>query len=238
MKSIPALCLALIGLLAASLTVPAQTAKPVPPVTPAPQVASAAPALALVVVYDGSGSMADPVRDTNNNSSPKYIVANRAVAAISAKLQEFCDAKHTNIDAGLVVFKNDKINEAIPLGNFKNATFTNWAKSFTAPAGNTPLGKAIEKANAMLTDSLAPYRHILVVTDGENNGSLTPQAVLRRMKTNDHPVSVYFVAFDVDAKVFAPVKKEGAVVASAKDEASLRVQLDSIVGKKILLEAE
>jgi len=50
--------------------------------------------------------------------------------------------------------------------------------------------------------------------------------------------SVHFVAFDVDAKVFDPVKKLGATVVGAADEKQLNTQLEFILQRKILLEEE
>ena len=35
--------------------------------------------VALAIVYDTSGSMKDPVRDAAGKSSPKYVIANRAL---------------------------------------------------------------------------------------------------------------------------------------------------------------
>jgi hypothetical protein len=46
------------------------------------------------------------------------------------------------------------------------------------------------------------------------------------------------VAFDVDAKVFAGVKKLGATVVSAANESQLNTQLEFVLEKKILLEDE
>jgi hypothetical protein len=51
-------------------------------------------------------------------------------------------------------------------------------------------------------------------------------------------VSVHFVAFDVDAKVFDGVKKLGATVVGASDEKQLDTRLDDILQRKILLEEE
>jgi hypothetical protein len=51
-------------------------------------------------------------------------------------------------------------------------------------------------------------------------------------------LSVHFIAFDVDAKVFAGVKKLGATVVGAANEAQLNTQLEFILEKKILLEEE
>jgi hypothetical protein len=58
------------------------------------------------------------------------------------------------------------------------------------------------------------------------------------MKSRQNLTSVYFVAFDVSAQVFNPVKKFGATVVSAADELGLKTQIDALLGKKILLEAE
>ena len=51
-------------------------------------------------------------------------------------------------------------------------------------------------------------------------------------------MSVHFVAFDTNAKVFDPVKKLGATVVSASDEKQLNTQLEFILQRKILLEEE
>jgi hypothetical protein len=51
-------------------------------------------------------------------------------------------------------------------------------------------------------------------------------------------ISTHFVAFDVDAKVFAPVKKLDATVVAAADEKQLDTQLQFILQQKILLEEE
>lgn len=196
------------------------------------------PALALVIVYDGSGSMKDKVPAENGKQAPKYVIANNAMVAIADKLQEYCDSHKTNIDAGLVMFKDSQVRTAIPMETFKADRFKAWARDFKGPNGGTPLGNGIQMANSLLSKSHAAKKHILVVTDGESNVGPSPESILSQMKASNAGVSVYFVAFDVEARVFEPVKTQGATVVSASDEARLRVQLDTIVGKKILLEAE
>ena len=47
-----------------------------------------------------------------------------------------------------------------------------------------------------------------------------------------------FVAFDVNANVFAPLKKLGVTVVGAADEKQLKSQLEFILEEKILLEKE
>jgi hypothetical protein len=51
-------------------------------------------------------------------------------------------------------------------------------------------------------------------------------------------LSVHFVAFDVDARQFAPLKRLGANVVGASDEKQLNSQLQFILQQKILLEEE
>jgi hypothetical protein len=61
-------------------------------------------------------------------------------------------------------------------------------------------------------------------------------AINRAAEKKQNPVFVHFIAFDVDAKVFNGVKKQGASVASAADESQLNSQLDFILQNQILLE--
>jgi Mg-chelatase subunit ChlD len=204
----------------------------------APKMGGDSPALALVILYDGSGSMRDKVPNVRGEPTPKYQLANNAVMTIAQKAQDYCTNKHVTIDAGLVYFTNAKVKVGIPLQSFDLNAFQNWAKSFNSPDGGTPLGEGIKAANRMLAKSRAVKKHILIVTDGESNQGQSPQNVLKQMKSRQDLTSVYFVAFDVSAQVFNPVKNLGATVVSAADELQLKTQIDALLGKKILLEAE
>jgi hypothetical protein len=85
-------------------------------------------------------------------------------------------------------------------------------------------------------------KHVLVITDGMNTAGPTPAVVLPRLKQLAEQagtsLSVHFVAFDVDAKVFDSLKKQGATVVGAVDEKQLNSQLEFILQRKILLEEE
>lgn len=197
-----------------------------------------APALALVILYDGSGSMLDNVPDVHGVPTPKFKLANNALITIAQKVEEYCTNKHVSIDAGLVYFTDGKVKVGIPFQSFKVKAYQDWAQKFHTPAGGTPLGEGIKEANRLLAGSKALKKHILIVTDGESNSGETPQAVLRRMQGQQNMTSVYFVAFDVAARVFNPVKQLGATVVSAANELQLKTQLDALLEKKILLEAE
>src|SRR3974390_3046129 len=45
--------------------------------------------VALAIIYDTSGSMRDPVPDQNGGSSPKYVIANRALKAVADQIEAF-----------------------------------------------------------------------------------------------------------------------------------------------------
>jgi len=66
----------------------------------------------------------------------------------------------------------------------------------------------------------------------------TLPALQKQAAQQQTTLSVHFVAFDVDAKVFDPLKKLGATVVGAADEKQLNSQLQFILERKILLEEE
>jgi hypothetical protein len=202
--------------------------------------------VALAIVYDTSGSMKEPVKDGSGKFSPKYLIANRALIAIANRVQTFATnapaGGSRKINAGLFVFRQDGPHAAIPLGPFNAAWLTAWAEGFSAPNGGTPLGNTLGAAgNAVLKSGLT-RKHVLVITDGMNTVGPAPAATLAKLQQAagqaQTGLAVHFVAFDVDAKVFAGVKKLGATVVSAANESQLNTQLEFILEKKILLEDE
>lgn len=202
--------------------------------------------VAVAIVYDTSGSMKDPVKDENGKASPKFQIANRALIAIANRIQSFATIETAGgprkIQAGLFVFQNDGPHAALPLGPFNAGALTNWAHGFSAPGGGTPLGKTLNAAGEAVLNSGLTRKHVLVITDGMNTAGPDPASILARLQQQagqkQTSVSVHFVAFDVDAKVFDGVKKLGATVAGASNEQQLNTQLEFILEKKILLEDE
>jgi hypothetical protein len=185
--------------------------------------------------------MADKVPGADHKPAAKYLIANKAVTSIIRQLVAFSQDKHVKVQAGLVYFVGGKIHQGIPLLDLtpaSGASFTDWARDFKTPAGGTPLGLAIEEARRQLASSHSLHQHILVITDGASNAGTPPETVVHDLRTGAHPIPVYFVAFDVTTRVFDKVKAEGATVVSASDEAQLNVEINHILGQKILLEAE
>jgi hypothetical protein len=81
-------------------------------------------------------------------------------------------------------------------------------------------------------------KHLLVVTDGENNEGRPPERVAREIRARSQgAVQMYFVAFDIDPEKFGFVTQQGATLASAGDGAQLRSTLEGIYAGKILAEA-
>jgi uncharacterized protein YegL len=202
--------------------------------------------VALAIIYDTSGSMHDAVRDSSGHSSPKYIIANRALEAVAKQIQAFASSTvgpaPRKVEAGLFVFSGDTAREAVKFGPFDAAVLEQFARNFSTPSGNTPLGNALSVATRKVMSSPLSRKHVLIITDGMNTAGPTPVAVMPKLKQQAEEkqmsVSVHFVAFDVDAKVFDSVKKLGATVVGASDEKQLNTQLEYILQRKILLEEE
>ncbi|MEO7678526.1 MAG: vWA domain-containing protein [Verrucomicrobiota bacterium] len=200
--------------------------------------------IAVAIVYDTSGSMGELVPDSSGKKSPKYVIANRALLSVVNRLQEVVSSKTApcKVWCNLVVFEGSGGREAVKFGEFNHDVLKSWITNFSTPSGATPLGEAIRVAAKPLLSAKSKARHILVLTDGVNTAGAAPSAVISELQTaarrGGGDVSLYFIAFDVAAKVFDPVKKLNAMVVGAANEKELNTQLDFILDEKILLEAE
>ena len=202
--------------------------------------------VALAIVYDTSGSMKEAVRDATGKLAPKYVIANRALEAVARRVETFATNTAAGgprkIQAGLFVFAGNGARPAIPFGPFNAQAFHSWARTFSTPSGGTPLGTAVDAAGAAVLNSGLTRKHVLVITDGINTVKPDPAEVMpalkRQAEQKQTGLSVHFIAFDVDAKVFDGVKKLGATVVGAANETQLNTQLEFILAKKILLEDE
>lgn len=202
--------------------------------------------VALAIVYDTSGSMRQSVRDAGGKSSPKYVIANRALVAVARQIQAYttnsAGGVPRKIDAALFIFRGEQAGEVIKMGPFDQKAIQDWAEHFADPSGGTPLGRTVQAAAKSVLASPLSRKHVLVITDGNNTQGPAPAAVMPALlkQAGDKPgaLSIHFIAFDVADKVFDPVKKLGATVVGAADEKQLNTQLDYILQKKILLEEE
>lgn len=197
--------------------------------------------VAIAIVYDTSGSMNDPVKG-KSGSEAKYVIASRALGAIATRLEMFSKSGGRKLQTGLFIFRDKGSQEAVKLGPFDPAALRGWLAGFSRPVGGTPLGTAVADAARALLKTKAGARHVLVLTDGENTVGPPPEALLPKVldeaMKQSAPVYFHFVAFDVDAKTFAGVKKLGATLVSAANESQLNDKLGFILEEKILLEKE
>lgn len=201
--------------------------------------------IALAIIYDTSGSMRETVPDANGHQAPKYQIANRALIAVARQIQVFSTNSAVGpktIQCGLYTFQGDFAKEAVKFGPFDERVLETFARQFSNPNGNTPLGNALNTAAKAVMESPLTRKHVLVITDGMNTRGPRPEQVLPKIKQSaaekQASVSVHFVAFDVDAKQFDSVKKLGATVVGAAEEKQLNSQLQFILQRKILLEEE
>jgi hypothetical protein len=200
--------------------------------------------VALAIVYDTSGSMRDEVRDSAGKRSPKYRIANRALEAIAKQIQTYtakpADGGSRPLEAGLFVFDGSGTRPVVPFGQFDGDAMISWARKFSSPGAGTPLGNALQSAGRTVLNSDLSQKHVLILTDGMNTVGPDPSTVLpgllKQAEQKEAKLGVYFVAFDVDAKAFNSVKKQGAKVFAAGNEAQLNAQLQLILQREILLE--
>ena len=202
--------------------------------------------VALAILYDTSGSMQDPVRDASGKPAPKYVIANRALTAIADKLEAFATNNDSGdphrVDAGLFIFQGSGAREVVKFGHLNAPAMKEWAASFSSPGGGTPLGNSLRQAVKTVLHSPLSRKHVLVITDGMNTIGPAPASVMPELQRDateqQAEVSIHFVAFDVSAAVFDPVKRLGATVVAAVDEKQLNTQLNFILQQQILLEKE
>ncbi|MDB6024086.1 MAG: hypothetical protein JWM68_309 [Verrucomicrobiales bacterium] len=196
----------------------------------------------IAIVYDTSGSMRQPVKDGTGKTAAKYVIANRALNAVIDRLEKVSSKNARKIQSSIVTFSGSTGKEVVPFGDFDAAKMRQWVKNFSQPEGGTPLGEAIKVAASSLLDSHCRHKHILVISDGLSNAGMSPDAAMSQLKKaadkKETGVSFHFIAFDIKASVFEPVKKLGATVVGAANEQELNTQLSFILEKKILLEDE
>jgi hypothetical protein len=202
--------------------------------------------VAVAIVYDTSGSMRESVPDEGGKSSPKYIIANRALISIANQLEAFATNSSTGtprkVEAGVYIFEHSTGAPVVKFGPFNAESIRDWARGFSKPTGNTPLGNALQVAGDAVLKSSLSRKHVLVITDGVSNFGPAPAAVLPALKrtaqSKGATIEAHFVAFDVAAKVFEAVKKQGATVVAAANAKELDSQVQFILQRKILLEDE
>ena len=106
--------------------------------------------------------------------------------------------------------------------------------------GTTAIGEAMVVGKRQLNQAALTKQHMIVITDGVNTSGRAPEDVVKALRAlpEEQQTTVYLVAFDVEAKVFEPLVKQGVPVSEARDAKGLQTALDYILYEKILVEQE
>jgi Mg-chelatase subunit ChlD len=198
--------------------------------------------LAAAILIDVSGSMDDEVRGADRRKEPKIDIARRAARDLVEQFARYAeDHRDETVLLGLYEFSERSgrpdCRAVIPMGAPDRSRADRALASMRA-SGGTPIGNAMIIAKRELDGTGLSRRHLLVVTDGENTDGFDPELVtagINRRPQAERP-SIYFVAFDVEAKRFARVRDAGALLLGASDASELNSTLDSLLRGQILIE--
>ena len=217
------------------------------PIQDALQPAAAAPyreGIVAAILIDTSGSMADKVRDTDGAMRPKIEIAQRAALDVVNQFGSYA-REHSGQTVFLGIYEfSDRggscCREVVKLGpsGGPDAAATRSAILNMRAKGDTPIGDAMVMAKHDMDATGLSKRHILVITDGENNKGYSPEEVTRVISSQPEKdrASIYFVAFDVAAAKFNSVRDAGGLVLAASNETDLKGTLDYLLTGKILAE--
>lgn len=195
--------------------------------------------VAIEVLVDVSGSMLSKVADEGGRDSKKIEIARRVTAKTLDAIQAYASKNpDKTIQAGLIKFGSHAA-EVLPIGKPDPAQFPGAIESLESQ-GATAIGEAMVAAKRQLNHAALKKQYMIVITDGENTNGRAPEDVMKAMNAlpAEQQATVYFVAFDVAAKVFEPLVKEGVSLSEARDAKGLQAALDYILYEKILVEQE
>lgn len=198
--------------------------------------------LAAAIVIDVSGSMNDRVTGEDGRRARKIDVARRAAGDLVAQFATYAE-EHRNEPVLLGLFEFSRRDDQpdcrpiIPIGP-PDRTRSEEALARLDPEGGTPIGQAMIVAKKALDSTGLSRRHLLIVSDGENTDSFKPEevaAAISRRPETERP-SMYFVAFDIEARRFSRLREAGSLVLAAANAKELNDTLDMLLKGNILVE--
>jgi VWA domain-containing protein len=198
--------------------------------------------LAAAIAIDVSGSMDDRVTGEDGRRARKIDVARRAARELVAQFAKYA-SEHQGEPVSLGIFEFSRrdnrpdCRSIIPMGP-PDLAQADAALARLDPEGGTPIGQAMVTAKLALDATGLSRRHLLVVSDGENTDGFRPEdvaAAIAKRPEGEKP-SIYFVAFDIEARRFNGVRDAGGLVLSAANAKELNDTLDMLLRGKILLE--
>ena len=198
--------------------------------------------LAAAIAIDVSGSMDDRVTGEDGRRARKIDVARRAARELVAQFAKYA-SEHQGEAVSLGIFEFSRRDNRpdcrpiIPMGP-PDLAQADAALARLDPEGGTPIGQAMVTAKLALDATGLSRRHLLVVSDGENTDGFRPEDVAAAIakRPEDEKPSIYFVAFDIEARRFNGLRDAGGLVLSAANAKELNDTLDMLLRGKILLE--
>ena len=198
--------------------------------------------IAVVILVDTSGSMAEKVAGGGGELTPKINIAKRSVIDLVRQFERYArENPNRTISLGIFEFSSRKngppVREVV-----KNSTpdlpVEESAINRLRSGGGTPIGDAMIAAKRALDATGLSRRHMLVVTDGANTQGYNPGDVadVIARESAEQRVSIYFIAFDVAADSFNSVRAAGGLILGAANENDLQQAIDFILTGKILVE--
>jgi hypothetical protein len=186
--------------------------------------------------------MDDRVAGEDGRRTRKIDVARRAARDLIEQFASYADEhKNETVLLGVYEFSHrdgqPDCRPIVPMGP-PDRTRADSALARLDPEGGTPIGQAMVTAKQALDATGLSRRHLLVVSDGENTDGFKPEqvaAAIARRPENERP-SIYFVAFDIEARRFNGVREAGGLVLSAASARELNDTLDMLLKGKILIE--
>jgi hypothetical protein len=198
--------------------------------------------IAAAIAIDVSGSMDERVVDEDGHRARKIEVARRAAANLVEQFASYADAHPAEpVLLGVFEFSRRKDQpDCRPIIPLSPPDRNRAAAALAAldPEGGTPIGQAMITAKRALDETGLSRRHLLIVSDGENTDGFKPEEVasaIARRPDAERP-SLYFVAFDIEARRFNRLRDAGSLVLGAANGRELATTLDTLLKGNILVE--
>jgi Mg-chelatase subunit ChlD len=203
--------------------------------------APARPGLAAAVVVDVSGSMERRAKGDADGATKIEVARRSAVNLVDQFVRYATDHPAETVQLGIWEFSTrdgqPPARPIVPMG-VPDLERAQKAVGRMDAEGGTPIGEAMIAAKLALDATGLSRRHLLVITDGENTDGPAPEAVARaigRRPEAERP-SMYFVAFDVDARRFDAVREANTIVLAASTGRGLGDTINSLLRGQVLIE--
>ncbi len=142
----------------------------------------------LILVIDQSGSMSELMKGVSKESMAQ-------TAAIEA-----IDHLQPNDSFGVISF-DDTTHVVVPFGTVGNAAKQSTAKKAIQKVeafGNTVIYPALRRAARYLFNSNAPFKHVVLITDGQGETDAPFTTLIAQMKANGITLSTIAVGSDAE----------------------------------------